>query len=982
MTRGRIVLAVMVLAGRGFAAAHPDPGKRITQYAHVAWQQKSGLPDDMVGAILQTRDGYMWFGTLNGLARFDGVRFTIFDSLNSEGALLHRVTSLYQALDGSLWAGSRNGLTRYRDGRFESYPLPSGTPSGGVRQVLEDRQGDVWARTRDELLRLRGQRLELVARPVRAISLGKDGGLRVTTPDGFGRLDGERIVIERRAPPVAGEPSPLALLADVVEEPNGTLWLGGPWGLGRLDPGGQWKVYTKRDGLPDTAVTTLCLDGTGTLWVGTIQGVARLQAGRFVQAERDNPLSGLRIQAIYADGEGAVWVGTDSDGVHRLHDGPFTPLGMQEGLSDELAMPILEARDGSVWIGTPRGLNRVRDERIETFTVREGLSDDTIFALAEDALGTLWIGTGKGLSRYDGKRVRPALAGTTPVPGRVTALALARDGSLWAGTGAGGLYHVERGTATHYTKESGLSDNHVAQLHERPDGSIWIATDDGITVWEQGHLRVLGARDGLPSAQVRAFHEAGGNLWIGTYGGGLCRYRDGRFQAIPAGFPDNVVYAMLEDERHDLWLSSNRGIVRVALAALEALADGRQPMPSFLLYDVGDGLKSSMCVGNFQPAAWKARDGRLWFPTRRGAVWVDPSRPAVHDPPPMALVERVLVDGRPQPLAGGTALPAGRGDLVFDYTAPSFRHPAALRFRYRLDGFDADWQEAGSRRTAQYTKVPPGRYTFRVAALSPDGVSSQEQATAIVQLRPHFYQTSWFLAACASVGLLLAGLLYRAKLAQVRSRFALVLAERNRIAREMHDALDQGFAAITLQLNLAARIAEHKGESPAALKQRLELAARLLEYTRSESKRSISDLRSQALEKGNLVDALNHVAQQFTQAGDDMKIGVSVEGDARRLPGAVENNLLRICQEALANAVRHGQAREIAIKLAFAARSVALLVKDAGLGFDPGSVVSERDGHFGLMGIRERAQRLGGRLRLESAPGRGTEVLVEIPVPE
>jgi signal transduction histidine kinase len=416
----------------------------------------------------------------------------------------------------------------------------------------------------------------------------------------------------------------------------------------------------------------------------------------------------------------------------------------------------------------------------------------------------------------------------------------------------------------------------------------------------------------------------------------------------------------------------------VAREALERVAQGRPDPSAFTLYDIGDGLKSSTCVGNFQPAGWRSRDGKLWFPTRRGAAWLDPTRPIPALEPPRPLIERVLLDGRPEDLGGPAVAPPGRGDLTVEYTAPSFRNPAGLRFRYRLDGLDTNWQEAGGRRTAHYTNVAPGRYTFRVAAVTSDGIPGPAEARYAVELEPHFYQTSWFY----SLGVLAAALatwgVYQVKLRQVRSRFAAVLAERSRIAREMHDALDQGFTAISLQLDVCAKIAA--GADPkSALQQRMDLAKDLLEYARSEARRSISDLRSEALETGDLVTALSKVARQFS-VGSDLRVDVSVEGRARPLPGALENNLLRICQEAVTNAVRHGQAREVAIGLAFERAAVRLTVKDGGCGFDPKAVASERDGHFGLMGIRERVKKLGGRLRLDSAPGRGTAVLVEFPV--
>jgi signal transduction histidine kinase len=340
-----------------------------------------------------------------------------------------------------------------------------------------------------------------------------------------------------------------------------------------------------------------------------------------------------------------------------------------------------------------------------------------------------------------------------------------------------------------------------------------------------------------------------------------------------------------------------------------------------------------------------------------------------------------VIDGALQPSQGPVAVPPGRGDVTVDYTAPSFRNPAALRFRYRLDGFDREWQDAGTRRTAHYTNVPPGTYKFRVAAVTRDGVMGPEEARLAMQLAPHLYQTGWFHAAWVALAGLLAWALYRAKLRRVQSRFALLIAERSRIAREMHDTLDQGFTAISLQLDLCARMADAELRPEGVLRRRLDLTKDLLEFARSEARRSISDLRSEALDQGDLVTALSKVAEQF-RVGPDLEIGVSVSGRPRPLPGAIENNLLRICQEAVTNAVRHGHARRVEIALAFAPDGVCLAVKDAGTGFDPRTAPSERDGHFGLMGMRERVKKLGGRLQLETEPGRGTEVRVDIRVTE
>jgi ligand-binding sensor domain-containing protein len=970
--------AILVLAA-ALPARAVGPSKGIDQYSHAAWQEKDGLPSDFVGAILQTSDGYLWFGTLNGLARFDGVRFTNFDPAGASAPLLHRISWLHEARDGSLWIGSRRGLTRYRQGRFDSFPIPDGFRLTGIRRIVDDGAGRVWARTATDLFVVDGDRMRFVAAGVRGLARGADGRVRVATVEGLGRIDGERVAIERPVPALRGEPRPLAAADVVLQEDDGSAWIGASWGLGRLDARGSWTVFGAAQGLPGPTVTALARDRHGGLWVGTTAGLARWTDGRVATAP-GHALSGVRVLAVHEDRDGNLWVGTDTAGVHQLRDGPFTPLTTRQGLSDDLVRPILESRDGTIWIGTARGLDRVRGGRIDVFSRRHGLPADAVHALAEDAQGRLWVGTEHGLARFDPARGRAfPVTGLPIAAAAVLAVAEDRDGGLWVGTSQHGVVRISSGRVVHLTRETGLSDDHVSRVHQRPDGSVWLATDAGITVWRDGRLTTFGTRDGLPSSQVRAFHEAGDSLWIGTYGGGLCRFHEGRFDTLPpaAGLPDSVVYDILEDRTGHVWMTSNRGIIRVARDALARLyTHGPAASSPFTLYTVSDGLQTSTTVGNFQPASWASSDGRLWFPTRRGAVWVDPARTLTPPDPPRAIVESVVLDGRPQSPGLPATAPPGRGDVAIEYTAPWFRSPGSLRFQYRLDGLDDDWRDAADRRTAHYANVPPGRYTFRVAAVTPGGVGPEAPAVPI-ELRPHFHQTAWFYALCVLAAGAATWGLYRARLRRLRSGFAAVLAERSRIAREMHDALDQGLTAIGLQLDVCTRLAGQPA-SAEALRGRVGLVKELLDYTRTEARRSIADLRSESLEAGDLAGALRRVADQFTAAAK-LKVNVTVAGKMRPLPGAVEGHLLRICQEAVTNAVRHGRAGEVAIGLAFDPEAVRLTVADQGCGFDPLQAASESDGHFGLMGIRERVKKLGGRLQLASEPGRGTTVSVEVP---
>jgi signal transduction histidine kinase/ligand-binding sensor domain-containing protein len=809
---------------------------------------------------------------------------------------------------------------------------------------------------------------------------------------------------------------------------DGTLWVGTNHGLDRIEGAGLGKRTTVA-GLPHENVTALFEDGRGRMWVGTSGGLVLYDRGRLRVFTAADGLSANRVFAILEDRAGDLWVGTEGGGLNRLHAGRFETLRAKDGLGSDAVRALLEDDDGNIWIGTyGGGLARLRDG-FTLHTSEHGLPDDHVRAVLEDGKGAIWAATAGGLGLWDGARWRSYTKQAGLADDSVLALHEDRSGTLWVGTRDGGLHRFQEGRFQVLTTADGLPHNTVMAIQEGRDGALWVGTEGGLVRLFGGRLTVYGTAQGLSFPEVRAIHEdRRGDLWVGTFGGGLNRLRAGQFTTwtrrdglsndfvysihedadgalwvgtlgeglnriaggritvfrVADGLFHDVIFRILEDDAANLWMSTNRGIFRVSRRELLERAAGRRQRVTSVSYGIADGLKTNECTGGPQPAGWRGRDGRLWFPTRNGLVVVDPRTLPAHSRPPRVVVEQIRADRAEVPLAAVVEAPPGHGELEFQYTAISFVAAENTRFRYQLEGFDADWVDAGTRRVAHFTNLAPGSYRFRLQAQGKDGAWNEEGASVRLRLAPHVYQTRWFLALAAASALAIAvGIplvvlrgVHRLRLAQMQLRFEAVLAERNRIARELHDTLEQGFVGLGLQLEAAlSRLTQRE---PDEARRHLDTARMLLRHGQSETRRSIRDLRSTTLEGVDLATALSRAAEQMSK-GTLVRIVVHIHGTVRPLPPGVEQNLLRIGQEAVTNAIKHAQAHEVNVELGFEQGRVELRIRDDGRGFDA-SAVDLAGGHFGVLGMQERAEQLGGRLRLESGPDRGTEVAVAVPI--
>jgi ligand-binding sensor domain-containing protein/signal transduction histidine kinase len=969
----------LLLCGSGTALAL-DWKSDLSRHGHDVWLTENGLPQNTVHALAQTKDGYVWIGTEAGLARFDGVRFTIFDKQNTPQIKSNYVRALLADSQGALWIGTAEGLVRRLNGNFTLFTTNEGLPSNTIQAILEDRKGNLWVATATGLALFKSDGLttfttreRLIGGSIQALFEDAEGALWIATPYGVGKVkDGTFTNYTVRDG--LGSNSVRA----IQQDRDGRLWFGSLGGLTSFSRG-HFTTYTTRDGLPNDRIISLYAGRDGQLLVGTAGGLGRFSDGRFVTLNAGEALSTSTILSMLEDLEGNFWVGTESAGLTLLKDTKFTTYTVRTGLSNDVIKSLYEDQNGNTWIGTDGGgLNMLKDGKVSVYTARDGLSSNIVLALFGDSEGNLWAGTPEGLNRYAHGKFTTFTAADGLTNNDVRSITADHSGNLWIGT-RGGLTRMKAGAFKTFTEVDGLPNDLIATLYVDTKGVLWIGTLGGLSRFVNDEFTTLTTRDGLTSdAVISLYEDAEDTLWIGTNGGGLNRLKDGKITAYTMlnGLLDDTVYRILEDGRNNLWLSCRKGIFHIDKKALDDFANGRIPSIAPVAYGTADGMITRECSGGGDPAGWKSVDGKLWFPTIKGVAMIDPERIKLNSQPPPVVIEQIRIDDQSITPGDRVELPSGATRLDFYFTAPSFVAPENVRFKYRLEGFDKDWIDSGARRIAYYTNLRPGNYNFRVIASNNDGVWNETGAALSLYLKPFFYQTYWFYAVCVLALAILGTLLYRLRVRGMQKRFAAVLAERTRIAREIHDNLAQEMSGISVQLEVVARTMPAGAEAATA---HLDNARRQVRHGIAEARRYVWDLRSPALENNDLRSALSETARRLTSE-TTIQARVEVNGTFRPLPPLVEDNLLRIGQEAMNNAVKHADAQQISVNLIFDARRVQLSIRDDGRGFDKQVVANGKTGHFGLIGMRERAEQLGGTFSVNSTAGGGTEVVADVPV--
>ena len=821
--RQSLVLVAAALLSAPTRSAGLDPQKAVTQYVHDSWETEAGLPQDSVLAVAQTPDGYLWLGTEEGLVRFDGVRFSVFDKNNTPEIGANVIQALLVDHEGSLWIGSNGGgLIRYKEGRFAAYNTRDGLSNDAVLSLYEDAQGVLWIGTDggglDDLKAGRFQtyttRSGLLSDAVFALAGDGRGQLWIGTHNGLNLMKDGHIssfTVEN------GLPNNYVHSLCVGRE--GALWIGTDGGgLARLQDG-RISAYTTRDGLSSNDILATFQDADGSLWLGTAGGLNRFRDGRFTVYNTKLGLTNDEVVCIYQDRERSLWIGTAGGGLNRLRDGPVTAYTSQQGLSNDVVLPVFEDREGALWLGTNGGgLNRFKDGRFTTYTSKNGLSDDRVFSIGETTDGSLWVGTRKGLSQLRHGQFANYTAKSGLPNAAVMSIFEDHSGSLWLGT-RGGLTQLNQGRFTTYTTRDGLSSDDVRPITEDNQGALWIGTiGGGLNRFENGKFTVYTTRSGLASDVVLALYcDPQGTLWVGTGGGGLQRLRNGRFTTYSThnGLFDDTVFEILEDNVGHLWMSSNKGVFRVNKKDLEKIADGESHSLASTSYGLAEGMKTKECNGGFQPAGARTRDGRLWFATIKGVIAINPATLKENLSQPTLVIEQTVVDKKVFEGVAQVHAAPGKGQLEIHYTAPSFISPERVRFRFKLDGFDKEWVEAGSRRVAYYTNIAPGTYHFRVIASNSDGLWNLDGASIAINLMPHFYQTTWFFLLCAlAVGF--GGVLaYQLRMRHVRAReqqLVLLVEERTRELRQQFAQRERAEVALRRSEEQFRQLAENIGQ--------------------------------------------------------------------------------------------------------------------------------------------------------------------------
>jgi ligand-binding sensor domain-containing protein/signal transduction histidine kinase len=1015
---GGLVFQLLAADGsRGEAAGTPE-------YLVRSWHIEDGLPDASILAIEQTPDGYLWLGTPRGLVRFDGAQFRLFEAGAASGLPEARITDLLVDHHGALWAAGVSGsLSRFESGRFQVFRAAGPAQPASATGSTEDRPADpdratrwMWGRVtelaedetpaiwlvlpgravfrHDEDQQLRPAPTEgLPAVDNDALTSDTDGGVWLAAGDALYTCRDARWVSPPAAKPLGG---PLPRLARArgggvwVAAPRGSWITGGGsvrrfkdgrWS-GELDPT-PWTPNSLR-----SQVTALLEDHSGHVWLGTLWGGVYCSdgAGHWQRVGGESPFWQCVITGLFEDRQGAIWVGTIGEGLHRVTRRPVTTLVLPPPANENIITASCAARDGSEWVGTDgAGAFRHRQGRFRPYGAAEGLGSPHVCAILEDRRTNLWVGTWGGLYRFaEGRFAR--VGGPPPLSLPVLALFEDRAGSLWIGTPKGLVHHDGAEFSVHALTADG-GDLDIRSLAEDGMGNLWIGTiGGGLFRWQQNRVERFGPEQGFHSLNARSLYcDAATGLWIGTDGAGLARFRDGRFQFYSSadGLPSDSISSITADSDGNLWMGSDNGIFTSAPQWLEARRAGHSPMLLGLRLGLAEGLGSRVCSGSGQPVTSRSADGRLWFPNMRGLAVLDPRAVTGRRAAPRVLIESVLVDGVEQPPvpSGERRVPSSARRFTFQFTAPDLMSPQSLWFRHKLEGMDSDWVEAGPRRTASYSQLPPGHYRFRVMAGGADGQWHEGPAPFALQVVPRFWQVLWVrllvaaVAAAAAIGGL-ARVWHRRVQRQVeRLRMQQALEnERRRIARDLHDDL----GARLTELVLLGELAKRGAQTPDALQGQLGDITQRLRQLVTAMEEIVWTVNPKNDSLPNLVAYLCDYTERFL-AATPMSCRLDTPPNLPPLPlsANLRHNLLLAVKETLNNAARHAAATRVSLHVHLEPARLRVEVADDGCGFDPTEAGRHRNG---LHNLRSRMEAVGGTAEVTSAPGSGTRVVFRLPI--
>jgi signal transduction histidine kinase/ligand-binding sensor domain-containing protein len=965
---GRLLVAVLTLSSPAYAA---DPGVALSDYVVTSWTMKDGLPSAVIWGIAQDRDGYLWLGTNGGLVRFDGVQFITWDNVGGVPLPKVPVHSLYISRDGTLWAGfslsETGGISRIREGRLRTYGESDGLAPGTVNALIEDLAGGVWAGTNTGLFRLREDRDRweavtpaqgLPAARVDSLYVDEPGNLLVGTAAGVFRKPSQSTTFQQVDSP---DPTP-PVVRGFSEDRSGRIWVTDPVGGFRIL--GDRTTRTTRRGRGNT----LLHDHTGNLWVTTMGGgiwrVTRL-TGAVADTIEKAYTPGAR--EIFEDRDGQIWAG-NGEGLIRFAKPKVTPI-----TDVGLIFGIQATPDGSIWATTPDSVIQFPNTgSVRLF--REAMRQPGIRTFRVDERGVLWLATSTRLVRVSGDRRDYPLPAAAAL-NRINGIASDGHGGLWISDRDRGVFRFTPARPATIEPVRELAGTRMSSMLTDHNGRLWFASTTGrIGVMDAGTVHIYGPDSGLGAGLNSAMYEDSRHvIWVGG-NDGLKRFVDGRFVHLNQGARFRTVIGIIEDADGDLWLGTTSGIVLVKRSELEKAT----AQPGYELFarvfDAADGL-AGLPARFENPSQVRDSTGRLWFVTQRGLTAFDPQELKIPHAPVAARIERIVVDEQPIPLTGRVRLPAGAARLAIDYSVLDLATPWRTQFRYRLDGFDRGWIDAGTHREAVYTHLPPGSYTFHVASSQSDGSWNDVAADWTFAVAPRFYQTYWFYALAAAALGLVTWAAWQVRVRRIRRQFALLIGERSRLSREIHDTLLQSLVGVALQFDaLGARLDAASPERQQLVRIRKEVE----QYIR-EARHSIWNLRKPVIGRRDLPGEMREAAQRIT-VGHDIGFDFVVRGTPYACPAEADEQLMRICQEAVLNAVRHAGAASIRVELRYEPDAIVLRVTDDGRGFDPETTIPlEAAGHYGLVSMRERASQVGGVFTVTTSERAGTSIEARVP---
>jgi signal transduction histidine kinase/ligand-binding sensor domain-containing protein len=996
----RLVIVWITMCLFAAAAFALDSQKSITQLVHTAWTEKDGAPADIV-AITQTSDGCLWLGTWTGLFSFDGVRFTRFEPQAGEHLPTQSIRRLLATRDGSLWIVFLSGtVSRLLHGHLTSYSEREGFPA--TFALAECKDGSLIAGTAKGLARFKNgvwtdvtRVLNFPGKQARLVYFDREKTLWVVTEDRIVYLPSGR---KQFVDPVdLGDPvyGP-GRSNNFAEAPDGAIWIADTIRSARtVRRSGDLSPMTK----VRVGASWVLFDRNGGLWVSSLgDGLRRVahpdqirghQIAQFgpeaEQFTRKDGLSGDVVYTLFEDREGNIW-SASHHGLDRFRENTFTPVSIPHA---DTAMGIMGTSEGSFWTFGNNGIFRLSPRGDHEVVTRSAVN-----AMSEDEGGALWIVSDlMKVYRFQQGRLVDVISSEHPLPGsivlkNISSIARDREGGIWLFDADQGIFRMAGGALTRIANQSETVYPWGVLYADRND-RIWVGQLNHVALYDHGKSQVFGKSDGVPSGGCvcTIYHDRAGNVWAGGPGG-LSKFENGRFRPLSKsnGLPAQSVFGIVEDDEGYWWLATEVGVLRIPSGELDRAVTNPAYRIRYESFNTLDGLPGSPQNTFPGPLAARTRDGRIWFATKSGIAYVDPRHiPKKNDLPPPVHVETIKVDDKVVAQTGGIVLNHDVKNIEIDYTAFSFSIPERVLFRYKLEGFDTEWQEPGTRRQAFYSGLSPGKYKFCVIASNNDGVWNEEGATLDFRVTPAWYQTIWFRVLCVACFVLLLWALYQLRLQQLQRQFNMALearvSERTRIARELHDTLLQSFHGLMFRFQAARNMLPGR---PEQAMQALDGAISRTEQAITESRGAIGDLRSEPVAQSDLAELLTAMGQELTAFeeanGNGPLFRVIVEGERRRLSPILQEEVYWIARELLRNAFQHAHAHRIEAEIRYEDHLFRMRVRDDGKGMDPNVLeAGGRAGHWGLTGLRERAQKLRVRLDFWSEVGGGTEVQLTVP---